>query len=180
MDERATAPEQNSVTELDAQIGAGAFWRLVPESVPREYAEPTRALIEQVHAGLKRLAGENRGHPRHWEPGEIARGTRTDRRDVPAGARAEPPEQGSPPAFLVNGSPVFDPGAEMVGVVRSVKGALVSLQRPSGYRWQAAASRLRPATPYQRRQLEALARHSRRVRRAEAPVPAGRDRSGLR
>ncbi|MFJ4870622.1 hypothetical protein [Streptomyces sp. NPDC088757] len=81
MDERA-APEQNSVTELGAQVDAGAFWRLVPESVPREYAEPTRVLIEQVHAGLKRLVGdpgEATKYPRRWEPGDVARDTRTDR-----------------------------------------------------------------------------------------------------
>ncbi|MET9932620.1 MULTISPECIES: hypothetical protein [unclassified Streptomyces] len=78
MDERA-APEQGSVTELGAQVDAGAFWRLVPESVPREYAEPTRALIERVHKGLERLAGEAPEHPRRWEPGDVARDARTDR-----------------------------------------------------------------------------------------------------
>ncbi|MGA5871204.1 hypothetical protein [Streptomyces cinereoruber] len=79
MDERATTPEQNGVTELGAQIDAGAFWRLVPECVPREYTEPTRALIERVRKGLERLANEAQEHPRHWEPGETARDTRTDR-----------------------------------------------------------------------------------------------------
>ncbi|WP_435187234.1 hypothetical protein [Streptomyces sp. bgisy126] len=79
MDERAIATGQNSVTELGAQINAGAFWRLVPESVPREYAEPTQDLIERVHKGLERLASEVPEHPRHWEPGDVARDTRTDR-----------------------------------------------------------------------------------------------------
>ncbi|MFF6834837.1 hypothetical protein ACFY84_23650 [Streptomyces sp. NPDC012438] len=82
MDERAIATGQKSVTELGAQIDAGAFWRLVPESVPREYAEPTRALVEQVHTGLKRLVGDPGGateHPCHWEPGDVARDTRTER-----------------------------------------------------------------------------------------------------
>ncbi|MFB7027202.1 MULTISPECIES: hypothetical protein [unclassified Streptomyces] len=70
------------VTELDEQIAAGAFWRLVPECVPREYAEPTRPLVERVYAGLERLAKEAEGaqeHSHHWERGDVARDLRTDR-----------------------------------------------------------------------------------------------------
>lgn len=65
----------------------------------------------------------------------------------------------------MNGSPVFDMGEEMVGFVRSVKGPRVTLERPSGFQWETLASRLRPATPYQQRQLTALARHARQVQR---------------
>lgn len=46
----------DSAVEMDALIEAGAFWRLVPEWVPRDgYANPSRAVLQELEAGLKRL-----------------------------------------------------------------------------------------------------------------------------
>ncbi len=44
-----------SLAELERVIAAGGFWRLVPDWVAREYAEPTRELTERVRNGLRRL-----------------------------------------------------------------------------------------------------------------------------
>ncbi len=46
---------RDDAEELYALIRAGGFWRLAPDWVPREYAEPTRELTERVQHGLRRL-----------------------------------------------------------------------------------------------------------------------------
>ncbi|WP_405675937.1 hypothetical protein OG292_12730 [Streptomyces sp. NBC_01511] len=47
----------DSAAEMDALIGAGAFWRLAPEWVPRDgYATPSPAVLRELEAGLKRQA----------------------------------------------------------------------------------------------------------------------------
>ncbi|WP_369390818.1 hypothetical protein AB5J72_26560 [Streptomyces sp. CG1] len=48
-------PPANDVAELEALIAAGGFWRLAPDWVPRAgYAAPTRAVLRDVEAGLRR------------------------------------------------------------------------------------------------------------------------------
>lgn len=45
-----------SASDMDTLIEAGAFWRLVPEWVPRDgYTTPSPAVLREVEAGLKRL-----------------------------------------------------------------------------------------------------------------------------
>lgn len=46
---------RDDLTELDATVHNGGFWRLVPESVPRVYDPITRTLLEDVERGLRRL-----------------------------------------------------------------------------------------------------------------------------
>lgn len=55
------------------------------------------------------------------------------------------------------GSVVFDRDADMVAVVRDVKGLMVGLERPTGPTWDVAYGRLRPGTEREGRQLQALA-----------------------
>ncbi|MEV0279371.1 hypothetical protein AB0I22_23695 [Streptomyces sp. NPDC050610] len=45
----------DALAELERAIVAGGFWRLAPDWLPREYAEPTRELTERVRNGLRRL-----------------------------------------------------------------------------------------------------------------------------
>ncbi|MEV0277746.1 hypothetical protein AB0I22_15395 [Streptomyces sp. NPDC050610] len=50
------SPEPDSDAEaLYALIAAGGFWRIAPDWVPRQYAEPTRELTDRVRHGLRRL-----------------------------------------------------------------------------------------------------------------------------
>ncbi len=49
------APE-GDLESLYGLIRAGGFWRLVPEWVPRTYAEPTKELAGRVWHGLRRLS----------------------------------------------------------------------------------------------------------------------------
>ncbi|WP_405793375.1 hypothetical protein [Streptomyces sp. NBC_01506] len=67
------------------------------------------------------------------------------------------------------GMAVFDPRADMPGVIRSFTGLTVWLIRPSGHTWQSARISIRPATERERVQLRALAA----LRRKQRP-PAGR------
>ncbi|WP_405398473.1 hypothetical protein [Streptomyces microflavus] len=59
MDAELTPQRRNDADELAALIEAGGFWRLAPEWLPRTgYAKPSRAVLKDVEAGLKRrLAG---------------------------------------------------------------------------------------------------------------------------
>lgn len=41
--------------DLSGAIEARSFWRLVPDRMPREFAEPTTELKVQVERGLRRL-----------------------------------------------------------------------------------------------------------------------------
>lgn len=56
MDQAPQSPQPtDEVDELAALIEAGGFWRLAPEWVPRTgYAEPTRDVLKDVEAGLRR------------------------------------------------------------------------------------------------------------------------------
>ncbi|WP_405614972.1 hypothetical protein OG292_18315 [Streptomyces sp. NBC_01511] len=51
-------PTRAAVTELEATIHAGGFWRLVPDCVPRTYDPVTDELMERVLHGLRRLAND--------------------------------------------------------------------------------------------------------------------------
>ncbi|MFI6699867.1 hypothetical protein ACIBJC_12970 [Streptomyces sp. NPDC050509] len=55
------------------------------------------------------------------------------------------------------GTAVFDPRADMPGVIRSFAGSAAWLIRPSGHTWQATLVAIRPATERERLQLRALA-----------------------
>ncbi|WP_244329874.1 hypothetical protein [Streptomyces platensis] len=55
------------------------------------------------------------------------------------------------------GTVVFDRDADMVAVVRDVRGLMVGLERPTGLTWDVAYRRLRPGTEHEGRQLQALA-----------------------
>lgn len=63
---------------------------------------------------------------------------------------------GSPEEVTV-GTVVFDRDADMVAVVREVKGLRIDLERPTGLAWEVAYARLRPGTKREERQLQALA-----------------------
>ncbi|GFE21077.1 hypothetical protein RB199_11020 [Streptomyces libani] len=66
------------------------------------------------------------------------------------------------------GSVVFDRDADMVAVVRDVKGLMVDLERPTGLAWGAAYGRLRPGSEREGRQFRAPAKLQ-RVRRRGMP-----------
>ncbi|WP_405675381.1 hypothetical protein OG292_06510 [Streptomyces sp. NBC_01511] len=53
---------------------------------------------------------------------------------------------------------VFDRRQDMVAKTIAFSGPLVHLLRPSGLNWQASRVSLRPGTPYERRQIAALAK----------------------
>ncbi|MGW6772808.1 hypothetical protein ACWGBX_20625 [Streptomyces sp. NPDC055037] len=55
MTEQATDPRSDDPDELAVTVEAGGFWRLVPGWVPRDFTEPTPALLEHVESGLRRL-----------------------------------------------------------------------------------------------------------------------------
>ncbi|MEW9519119.1 hypothetical protein [Streptomyces tubercidicus] len=77
-------------------------------------------------------------------------------------AVTQPTNYASPREILL-GTVVFDPDADMVAVVREVKGLMVHLERPTGLRWGAPYRRLRPGTEREGRQIRALA-HLQRAR----------------
>ncbi|WP_411146999.1 hypothetical protein [Streptomyces sp. x-80] len=58
MPRKCTPPEpqlDSHANRLSVLIGAGAFWRLAPEWVPRTgYAMATRGVLKGVEAGLQR------------------------------------------------------------------------------------------------------------------------------
>ncbi|MCX4635217.1 hypothetical protein HEP86_32840 [Streptomyces sp. RPA4-5] len=62
------------------------------------------------------------------------------------------------PEEVTVGTVVFDRDADMVAVVRDVKGLKVDLERPTGLSWDVAYGRLRPGTECEGRQLQALAK----------------------
>ena len=62
------------------------------------------------------------------------------------------------------GTPVFDKGSLLVGVVAEQQGSKVTLKRPSGLRWETRAVAVRAASDREKLQLKALARHNRNVR----------------
>ncbi|MVO90059.1 hypothetical protein GPA10_36245 [Streptomyces sp. p1417] len=65
------------------------------------------------------------------------------------------------------GAVLFDRTYDMPGTVRAVDGAFVILERPTGLTWRVHYRHLRPATPWQHRQLLALAHlHAQRLRGA--------------
>ncbi|PBC86061.1 MULTISPECIES: hypothetical protein [unclassified Streptomyces] len=80
-------------------------------------------------------------------------------------------ETKAPSAFYTSpqqiraGSVVFDRDADMVAVVREVKGLMVDLERPTGLTWDVAYGRLRPGTEREGRQLQALAKLQRARKR---------------
>jgi hypothetical protein len=61
-----------------------------------------------------------------------------------------------PPGLCV-GMVVYDKTYEMVGVVDDFVGHLVCLSRPTGLTWQSRWFSVRQGTPYERRQLRAIA-----------------------
>ncbi|WP_328548519.1 hypothetical protein [Streptomyces platensis] len=61
------------------------------------------------------------------------------------------------PEEVTVGTVVFDRDADMVAVVRDVRGLVVGLERPTGLTWDVAYGRLRPGTEREGRQLQALA-----------------------
>ncbi|MFF9786934.1 hypothetical protein YWIDRAFT_05243 [Streptomyces sp. SceaMP-e96] len=69
------------------------------------------------------------------------------------------------PEELTVGTVVFDRDADMVAVVRKVKGLMVDLERPTGLIWGVAYVRLRPGTQREERQLQALAKLQRARKR---------------
>ncbi|WP_432092865.1 hypothetical protein [Streptomyces sp. bgisy100] len=71
---------------------------------------------------------------------------------------AAPPEFYRSPEQITMGSVVFDKDADMVAVVRTVKGLMIGLERPTGLAWEVAYGRLRPGTERETRQLQALAK----------------------
>ncbi|MER5969147.1 hypothetical protein ABT112_05275 [Streptomyces sp. NPDC002055] len=72
--------------------------------------------------------------------------------------RAAPSEFSMSPERITIGSVVFDKDADMVAVVRTVKGLMIGLERPTGLTWEVACGRLRPGTEREARQLQALAK----------------------
>ncbi|MFE0374529.1 hypothetical protein ACFW1M_02890 [Streptomyces inhibens] len=62
------------------------------------------------------------------------------------------------PKEITMRSVVFDRDADMVAVVRDVKGLMIGLERPTGLVWDVAYGRLRPGTEREERQLQALAK----------------------
>ncbi|MFD6342482.1 hypothetical protein [Streptomyces sp. NPDC060131] len=61
------------------------------------------------------------------------------------------------PGELRIGMAVFDRHYDMPAEISGFAGPMVLLTRPTGLRWQVPHISLRPATPYERRQLLALA-----------------------
>ncbi|RDG35060.1 hypothetical protein DVH02_27305 [Streptomyces corynorhini] len=53
---------------------------------------------------------------------------------------------------------VFDRRQDMVAKIIDFSGPLVHLLRPSGLNWRTSWVSLRPGTPYERRQIAALAK----------------------
>ncbi|MGX1853301.1 hypothetical protein [Streptomyces sp. NPDC055299] len=76
-----------------------------------------------------------------------------------------PPVFYTSPEQIARGSVVFDRDADMVAVVRDVKGLMVGLERPTGLTWDVAYARLRPGTEREGRQLQALAKLQRARKR---------------
>ncbi|MFD7117357.1 hypothetical protein ACFWAA_09950 [Streptomyces sp. NPDC059922] len=62
------------------------------------------------------------------------------------------------PGELRIGMAVFDRHYDMPAEISGFAGPMVLLTRPTGLRWQVRHISLRPATPYEKRQLLALAR----------------------
>ncbi|MBH1936897.1 hypothetical protein I5Q34_21940 [Streptomyces sp. AV19] len=74
-----------------------------------------------------------------------------------------------PPAGLQIGMAVYDSAAQMPGTLTSFEGRLIRITRPTGFSWDAHPHRVRRATPWERRQLQAIARlHEQRQRAARA------------
>ncbi|MFJ4921001.1 hypothetical protein [Streptomyces sp. NPDC088725] len=61
------------------------------------------------------------------------------------------------PAGLCVGMVVYDRSYDMVGVVDDFVGPLVHLSRPTGLTWQSRWASVRQGTPYEHRQLQAIA-----------------------
>ncbi|MGY5125077.1 hypothetical protein [Streptomyces nigrescens] len=76
-----------------------------------------------------------------------------------------PPGFYTSPREVTMGTVVFDRDADMVAVVRDVKGLMVGLERPTGLAWEVAYGRLRPGTEREGRQLQALAKLQRARKR---------------
>ncbi|WP_329382420.1 hypothetical protein [Streptomyces sp. NBC_01716] len=54
---RGGVPHDGTAAEVEALAEAGAFWRLVPEWVPRDgYTTLSPAVLREVEAGLRRKA----------------------------------------------------------------------------------------------------------------------------
>lgn len=56
--EPADVPTHVPACELAALADAGAFWRLAPAWVPREFASPTTELMQRVERGLRRRCSD--------------------------------------------------------------------------------------------------------------------------
>ncbi|MEU9793297.1 hypothetical protein AB0E27_22160 [Streptomyces sparsogenes] len=78
---------------------------------------------------------------------------------------------------LAVGMVVYDRRYEMPGTIADFDGPMVCLTRPTGLEWRSHCVSVRPATAYERRQLQAIARlHTQRLRGvapSQAPPPAG-------
>ncbi|AXG78441.1 hypothetical protein [Streptomyces paludis] len=59
---------------------------------------------------------------------------------------------------LTVGMVAYDRTVEMPGRITSFAGERVCLERPTGFAWVAQLSTVRPATPWEQRQLAALDR----------------------
>ncbi|MFD9484267.1 hypothetical protein [Streptomyces sp. NPDC059991] len=74
---------------------------------------------------------------------------------------SDPRDLNRPPAFrdpdeISKGLVVFDRDYDMPGTVRAVVGLMVEMERPTGLIWRSNYRRLRPASPWERRQLVAV------------------------
>ncbi|MER8066732.1 hypothetical protein ABTZ59_00205 [Streptomyces sp. NPDC094034] len=67
------------------------------------------------------------------------------------------PRSRSAPGELRVGMTVFDRHYDMPAVITGFAGPMVLLTRPTGLRWHVHRISVRPATPYEERQLLALA-----------------------
>ncbi|WP_416972505.1 hypothetical protein [Streptomyces sp. 4F14] len=69
------------------------------------------------------------------------------------------------------GAIVYDREKDMVAeVVKKIDSVNVMLQRPYGKPWKAPKARLRPATPYEKRQLNKLGPFREAQRRGNFPL----------
>ncbi|NUS83544.1 MAG: hypothetical protein HOY75_12545 [Streptomyces sp.] len=71
---------------------------------------------------------------------------------------------------LAVGMVVYDRRYEMPGTIADFDGPMVCLIRPTGLAWRSHCASVRPATAYERRQLQAIARLHAQRQRGMAPA----------
>ncbi|MDW6061480.1 hypothetical protein SAZ11_30000 [Streptomyces sp. FXJ1.4098] len=71
---------------------------------------------------------------------------------------------------LAIGMVVYDRRYEMPGTITDFDGPMVCLTRPTGLEWRTHCATVRPATDYERRQLQAIARLHTQRQRGTAPA----------